>query len=696
MVLASLKIHDHACHVYDNHQDHLALIGRFLKIGLMRREKCVCVSDIFGQETFNAFIKGIEDHGTMVKNAASSGALVMRGIEAPSPPDCFADPESMILFLETQLQSALAEGYSGLRYMGEMAWKLNGRSSNETGKYEVMLDAFLHNHEAVGLCNYNRGRISPEIIKEAVYTHPFIMLNNRFYKNRHYLPPGENSPVGKAALETDLLLRSICRAGKTEKILRDSDERFTAFLEIAPEAVIIHNGDTIEYVNRAGLAMFGAESAARMVGMYLAGFFPSDIRLKATGQSKIVQKNGKTVHSVIQKLQHLDGTSFYAEVTGGEFMYNARKAHFYLIRDVDRRERAEALLHHSEIKYRELVESANSIIIRFDASFNITFLNKFGRDFFGFAQRELAGKKLLDVIAPTAETSGRYVKSIIVDIFRNPQKYRTHESEVIRRDGSRVWIAWTNKPVFDETGRFREVLSIGNDITERKAAEEALLASREELKAMGAELSIAEERERQRIATEFHDLVGQNLALAKIKLNSLPDLPSSAKTADSISEVRDLIGETIKELRSQIFRISPPILHMVGFEAAVESLCDKYQDDCGINVVFHDDGNHKPIGEDLRGTLYTMVRELLLNVAKHAKAVNVVVSVEKVEDAIEIRVEDDGIGFHPAEVCLPGDKKSCLGLFSIRQRIEYLGGSLAMDSAPGRGSRITLLVPIHH
>jgi signal transduction histidine kinase len=211
---------------------------------------------------------------------------------------------------------------------------------------------------------------------------------------------------------------------------------------------------------------------------------------------------------------------------------------------------------------------------------------------------------------------------------------------------------------------------------------------------MGAELSIAEERERQRIATEFHDLVGQNLALAKIKLDSLLGGPSSSGLPIAIGEVRELLGEAIKEMRSQIFRISPPILHMVGFEAAVEALCEKYQEDCGINVVFLDGGKKKPIDEDLRGTLYTMVRELLLNVAKHANAKNVVVSVEKIEENIEIRVEDDGAGFDLSQVCQPTGEKCCLGLFSIKQRIEYLGGTLNTDSEPGRGTRITLLVPL--
>jgi PAS domain S-box-containing protein len=467
------------------------------------------------------------------------------------------------------------------------------------------------------------------------------------------------------------------------------------FLEVFPEAVIIHDGETIEHVNRAGLCMFGADDAAEMAGMHLARFFCPYCRPAVSRDATDVKESGAPFSPVKQRLLRLDGTAFHGEVTGGSFIYKGKSAFFSVISDVERRERAEEELHICEIRYRDLVESANSIILRFDASFNITFMNKYGREIFGCEQTDLTGRKLMDVIAPTAESSGRYVKSIIEGIFRNPQKYRTHETEVKRRDGSRLWISWTNKPVYDETGRFREVLSIGNDITERKVAEDALHASKEHLKSMGAELSIAEERERQRIAMEFHDLVGQNLAMAKIKLDSLLASPSSSGLPAPIREVRELLCEAIRELRSQIFRISPPILYMLGFEAAVESLCDKYQEDCGINVVFMDDGKSKPIAEELRGTLYTMVRELLLNIAKHADAKNVVVSLEKVEENIEIRVEDDGAGFDLSLVCQPTGEKSCLGLFSIRQRIEYLGGSMETDSEPGRGARIALLVPLN-
>jgi PAS domain S-box-containing protein len=484
------------------------------------------------------------------------------------------------------------------------------------------------------------------------------------------------------------------RTASKDTVAGEYGERLTEFIELFPVAIVAHNYETIEYVNRAGRDLFGADSPDQMAGMQLTDIVHPDFRKMVSGHIAHTKQCGSALLPLKLKLQHLDGTEFNAEVADGSFSPCDRMAYFSVLRDMDCRKCAEKELRSSEARYRKLVESANIIILRFDASFSITFLNRFALDFFGLNQDEIIGKKLMDVIAPPLETSGRYVKSIIEDIFRNPQKYVTHENEVIKRDGSIAWISWSNKPLFDDNGRFREVLSIGNDITERKKAEDALVASREQLKAMGAELLIAGERERQRIASELHDIIGQNLTLAKIKLDSMFGTPLSSRLPKSVQEVRELIGEAIKEVRSQIFHISPPILHMLGFEAAVESLCEKYREDCGIEVVFLDDQQPKPVEGDLRGTLYQMVRELLLNVAKHAQAKNVLVSVGKIEDDIEIRVEDDGAGFDPAQICQSGIKKCCLGLFSIRQRLEYLGGKLEIDSAPGRGSRLTLVVPL--
>ncbi|MFH0995035.1 MAG: PAS domain S-box protein [Pseudomonadota bacterium] len=137
------------------------------------------------------------------------------------------------------------------------------------------------------------------------------------------------------------------------------------------------------------------------------------------------------------------------------------------------RERSQAALRDSEVRYRELVENANSIILRMDAQGTITYFNEFAQRFFGFQEEELLGRHVIGTIVPPTDSSGRDMVAMVDRIFQDPAAYPNIENENICRNGERVWIAWTTKPVFDEAGKLREILCIGNDITALKRAKDA-------------------------------------------------------------------------------------------------------------------------------------------------------------------------------------------------------------------------------
>ncbi|MGB7893241.1 MAG: PAS domain S-box protein, partial [Microcoleus sp.] len=134
-------------------------------------------------------------------------------------------------------------------------------------------------------------------------------------------------------------------------------------------------------------------------------------------------------------------------------------------------------LRQSEANYRNLLQTANSVIIRYDTQGRIRYINDYGVKLLGYEEHEILGRTLFETIIPDIETSGRDVKPFVHDLLRNPQLYPQGESENLCRDDRRVWMAWSNQAIFNDQGDVVEILSVGNDTTQRRQAEEALQRS---------------------------------------------------------------------------------------------------------------------------------------------------------------------------------------------------------------------------
>jgi formate hydrogenlyase transcriptional activator len=149
------------------------------------------------------------------------------------------------------------------------------------------------------------------------------------------------------------------------------------------------------------------------------------------------------------------------------------------IEDITERKKVEKDLAVTEGKYKELVQNANSIILKMDMDGKVVFFNEFAKKFFGYTEEEILGCRVVGTIVPEAGYSGIDINSMIKDIATNPDKFINNENENIRRDGERIWVAWTNRAIRDELGNVTEILCIGNDITERKRLEDLLAESEE-------------------------------------------------------------------------------------------------------------------------------------------------------------------------------------------------------------------------
>ncbi len=241
---------------------------------------------------------------------------------------------------------------------------------------------------------------------------------------------------------------------------------------------------------------------------------------------------------------------------------------------------------------------------------------------------------------------------------------------------------------------FLTIFFLERFLSEHRRNEQQLERHRSQLRALVYEMSLAEERERQRIAQGLHDQSLQRLALLKIKLGTLQQMCATVDNVDSFEELRSLVNTAIAETRSMSFDLSPPVLHEQGLDAALDWLVARMQADYGLRARFHTDRSSSDLPKDTQIAVFSILRELLINVSKHAQARTVDVTAMLNEENIMFRVQDDGLGFDPRPTST--SEPSGYGLFSVRERVTRLGGSVEIDAAIGRGSCVTILLPLRN
>ncbi|MCK5272558.1 MAG: sensor histidine kinase, partial [Sedimentisphaerales bacterium] len=228
----------------------------------------------------------------------------------------------------------------------------------------------------------------------------------------------------------------------------------------------------------------------------------------------------------------------------------------------------------------------------------------------------------------------------------------------------------------------------------RLKLEEALRVYQKELRLLASELSLSEEHERRRIAEDLHDSIGQTLAFTHIKLDLMKEAAEEAGLTKPLREIEKLIGQTIKDTDLLISELSPPVLHELGLVAAVEWQAEQIEQQHNLKCVFRESSQSKlDLHSDYRIVLFRAIRELLINVAKHAQANYAKINIGKTDQLIQVTVEDDGIGFN-AKKSDSHVGSGGYGLFNIRERLEHFGGYMKVKSNKGHGTRIVLTLPL--
>jgi PAS domain S-box-containing protein len=279
------------------------------------------------------------------------------------------------------------------------------------------------------------------------------------------------------------VVRDVTEHRHAETELRHREERYRTLVEESFDGIFVQKGTTIVFANTRLHEMLGYEHG-ELEGMDHWSVYHPDYH-DVTRQRAQARMRGEDVPAQYEvMLQAKDGNSFEGEIRARAIRMNGAPGVQVWVRDISERAQSEKRLRESEQKYRELVELANSIILRWTRDGRITFLNEFGQKFFGYSSEEIIGRHVVGTIVPSADRSGRNLRKLMEQILADPEAFERNVNENMRRDGQSVWIAWTNKIVPDDQGRIDEVLSIGMDITELKNAQEEINRRNSELRSI--------------------------------------------------------------------------------------------------------------------------------------------------------------------------------------------------------------------
>ena len=357
-----------------------------------------------------------------------------------------------------------------------------------------------------------------------------------------------------------------------------------------------------------------------------------------------------------------------------------------------KRETDEAL-RDSEARYRGIVKSVMECIITVDERQRIVVFNPAAEQVFGRSREEMLGQPLGALI---------------------PERFRARHEEHIRafaatghtsRSMGRYGLIYGLRASGEEfpieatisqtgTGRNRLFTVILRDITERMRVEQALRGHTEQLRRLSHRLFEAEESERRRLARELHDSIGQNVTALTMNLNMVRgELPADwlQKVAAQLNDCETLLYSTGQLVRNVMIDLRPPGLDELGLLAALTEHARQVAARSGIPVTVSGTEIAPRLPPATEITLFRIAQEALVNVAKHARATEAAIALEAGPDKVIMTLSDNGCGFdaaaHLSRVSIS------LGMVSMRERAEAIGGRLRVESAPGRGTRVTVETP---
>ena len=490
------------------------------------------------------------------------------------------------------------------------------------------------------------------------------------------------------------IVRDVTERKRIEEELRQRQQDFHALVEHAPDGIFIQTRGCFAYVNAALVRLLGAQTPEQLIGRSIVEFLQPTDRALVAERIRHINATQEPLPVTEFKYIRLDGALAEAEVSSVPFAYRQEQGALVFVRDITPLKKLEAASRTNERRLAALLHASTEPIMLLDPEGLILTLNQAMSHRIGKPPAELLGAfapGFLD--AALGQARFTHVKTVV----QSGQPLRFEDVKQGRCFDNNLY------PVVDESGRVLAVAVYSSDVTDRKQAELKLQQVNADLErkvqertaqlhALASELTLAEQRERKRIASILHDDLQQLLIAARYNLGGLAQ-SKHLPTQQLVTQVDDLIAQSVKRSRLLSVELSPPILQLGGLVPALEWLASWMETNHGLSVSFSVHGRGVPQQEDVVALLFQVTRELLLNVVKHARVKTAAVEVVQDQRTFQISVADQGVGFEPAQLAHRPANATGFGLQGIRDRLDLLGGRMEIESAPGQGSRFTLLAP---
>ncbi len=509
-------------------------------------------------------------------------------------------------------------------------------------------------------------------------------------------------------------IRDITERERMAQELRVSAARYQSLVET--QADVIARSDLegrLTYVNDAYCRMFGVSRREVIGKLFFPTVLPEDLPTSQAALESIqappYRATTETRHLTPWGIRWISWENTAVVDPSGRVLELQGTG-----RDITERKQAQEDLRRSEERYRAFVELSSEGIARFEADrpidvslpeteqmellFHHAYLAECNKAFVHMRGIEKVGDIIGLCLGQILDRSNPENQGMVRSFLRSG--YRLEESE-LRRGGANGDLRFFSINIRGviQDGYLVRAWFLQREITERKLAEEelheserALRQSEEELRNLAGRLIYAQEEERRRLARELHDDLSQRLAMLAIDAESLQqDLATSAEPLQrQLRNIQEQVVEVSKDVHGLSRRLHPSILETLGLANAIRSECRSFTQREGVAVQIDAQPIPANIGKEVPLCIYRIVQEGLRNIARHARATEARISLSTEDDAILLRIQDDGIGFHPHLA----RRRAGLGLASMDERVRLLQGTVRVDSEPGKGTVIYLRIPL--